>query len=105
METIDTWEPLHRLGFSIRAQADAIPRTTLDDHVTIGGQYFDVLHGEYRIEPLANGAVLLHLSSQHRLTTDFNWYAHLWTDAVMSDLQQRILLVVKNRAESAATEP
>jgi hypothetical protein len=105
IETIDTWEPQQRLGFSIRAQADAIPRTTLDEHVTIGGQYFDVLHGEYRIEPLANGAVLLHLSSQHRLTTDFNWYAHLWTDAVMSDLQQRILLVVKKRAESAATEP
>lgn len=39
IETVDTWEPLHHLGFSIRAQTDRIPKTTLDEHVTVGGQY------------------------------------------------------------------
>lgn len=99
VETIDVWEPEHRLGFSIQAQTDQIPKTTLDEHVRIGGQYFDVLHGEYRLEPLANGVTRLHLSSRHRVSTDFNWYAHLWTDAVMSDLQKRILFVVQQRCE------
>jgi hypothetical protein len=42
----------------------------------------------------------LHLSSQHRLSTDFNWYAHLWTDAVISDLQKRILYVVQQRSQT-----
>ena len=102
VETIDTWEPQSRLGFSIRAQTDQIPPTTLDEHVTVGGKFFDVLHGEYVLEPLANGSTRLHLLSRHRVSTDFNWYAHLWTDAVMSDLQKRILVVVKNRSESAA---
>ncbi len=97
IETVDTWEPGRRLGFSIRA--DAIPRTTLDEHVTIGGPYFDVLHGEYRLEKLPDGNTRLHLRSQQRLSTDFNWYAHLWTEAVMSDLQYRILRVIKNRSE------
>ena len=100
IETIDVWEPQQRLGFSIRAQADQIPPTTFDEHVTVGGKFFDVLHGEYMLEPLANGRTRLHLTSQSRVSTDFNWYAHLWTDAVMSDLQRRILFVVKNRAES-----
>jgi hypothetical protein len=99
IETIDVWEPQRRLGFSIRAQADQIPATTFDEHVTVGGKFFDVLHGEYRIERLANGSIRLHLTSESRVSTDFNWYAHLWTDAVMSDLQRRILFVVKNRAE------
>jgi hypothetical protein len=99
IETIDVWEPERRLGFSIQAQTDLIPKTTLDEHVRIGGEYFDVLHGEYRLEALANGVTRLHLLSRHRVSTDFNWYAHLWTDAVMSDLQKRILFVVQQRSE------
>ena len=100
IETIDTWEPEQRLGFTIAANTDKIPPTTLDEHVRVGGEYFDVLRGEYRLEPLGNGVTRLHLSSQHRLSTDFNWYAHLWTDAVMSDLQWRILQVIKGRCEN-----
>jgi hypothetical protein len=99
LETIDVWEPERRLGFSIRAQTEEIPKTTLDDHVTVGGRFFDVLYGEYGLERIANGGTRLHLRSRHRVSTDFNWYAHLWTDAVMSDLQRRILVVVKNRSE------
>jgi hypothetical protein len=98
LETIDTWEPQQRLGFTIAA--DNIPPTTLDEHVAIGGPYFDVLRGEYRLERLSNNVTRLHLSSQHRLSTDFNWYAHFWTDGVMSDLQGRILYVIKQRCQS-----
>ena len=99
IETVDIWEPDHRLGFSIRAQTDRIPKTTLDEHVTIGGEYFDVLHGDYEIESLSNGLTRLHLRSLHRVSTDLNWYAHLWTDAVMRDLQVRILHVIRDRSE------
>lgn len=100
IETIDVWEPQRRLAFSISAQTNQIPATTLDEHVRVGGPYFDVLRGEYRLEPLGNGVTRLHLTSQHRVATDFNWYAHLWTDAIMSDLQKRILVVIRNRCES-----
>jgi hypothetical protein len=99
----------HRVhhGFLDRAAAAATsleteqtPPTTLDEHVTVGGKFFDVLYGEYTLEALHNGSTRLHLVSRHRMSTDFNWHAHLWTDAVMNDLQHRILLVVKNRAEA-----
>jgi hypothetical protein len=100
IETIDVWEPGQRLAFTIATDTDKIPPTTLDEHVRIGGPYFDVLRGEYRLEALSKDVTRLHLSSQHRLSTDFNWYAHLWTDAVMSDLQKRILIVVRNRCQS-----
>jgi hypothetical protein len=103
IETIDAWEPERRLGFSIRA--DQIPKTTLDEHVTVGGKFFDVLYGEYLLEPLPNSVTRLHLLSRHRVSTDFNWYAHLWTDAVMSDLQRRILVVVKHRSEVLSNLP
>ena len=99
IETVDTWEPQHHLGFSIRAQTAGIPKTTLDEHVTVGGQYFDVLRGDYELEPLPNGTTRLHLRSLHRVSTDLNWYAHLWTDSIMRDLQVRILQVIRDRCE------
>ena len=102
IETVDEWQPMHRLGFTIAADTANIPSTTLDEHVTIGGPYFDVLNGEYWLEPLKDGRTLLHLSSQERLSTDFNFYAGLWTDAVMRDLQNSILQVVKQRCEVQA---
>jgi hypothetical protein len=103
IETIDVWQPMQRLGFSIKAQTDRIPNTTLDEHVRVGGPFFDVLRGEYRLEPLGNDVIRLHLSSQHRVSTDFNWYARMWTNAIMADLQIRILQVVKARCENGAT--
>jgi hypothetical protein len=102
IETVTEWEPEHVLGFSIRADTRNIPKTTLDEHVTIGGRYFDVLHGEYRIEPLPNGEVDLQLSSEERLSTDFNGYAGMWSDAVMASLQQSILEVIRQRCEDQA---
>ena len=102
IENIDTWEPQRRLAFSIHAQTNQIPPTTLDEHVRVGGPFFDVLQGEYILESLPDGDTRLHLSSKHRLSTDFNWYAHLWTDAVMTDLQETILTVIQKRCEQEA---
>lgn len=99
VETVTRWEPERALGFSIKADVEHLPPTTLDEHVKIGGRFFDVLDGEYRLEPLAGGRVLLHLSSQERLSTDFNPYAGLWSDAVMGSLQVSILQVIKKRCE------
>ena len=99
IETVTAWEPEHRIAFSIKADTAHIPPTTLDEHVTIGGPYFDVLDGEYRLESLPNGDTLLHLTSRQRLSTDFNSYAGLWSDAVMQNLQTSILEVIQHRCE------
>jgi hypothetical protein len=100
-ETVTTWEPERLLAFTIKADPETIPPTALDRHVTVGGEFFDVLDGTYRIEPVAPGEVVLHLKSTHRLSTTFNAYASLWTDLVMSEIQGNILQVIKRRSESA----
>jgi hypothetical protein len=99
-ETITRWQPDEDLQFSIRANTQSIPATTLDEHVSIGGAFFDVLDGEYRLEPRPGG-VLLRLVSHERLSTHFNPYAGLWTDAVMRSIQSEILEVIRKRCEGA----
>jgi hypothetical protein len=97
-ETVNQWEPGNVLRFSIRANMDTLPPATLDEHVTIGGPFFDVLEGEYTIEQAPRG-VVLHLASRERLSTHFNLYAGFWTDAIMKSIQQQILEVIRNRCE------
>lgn len=99
IETVHTWQPEERLGFSIQTDPSSIPPNTLDEHVTVGGAFFDVLNGEYRIERTGPKHAVLHLASQHRLSTHFNFYAGLWTDFIMRDVQQNILEVIRRRCE------
>ena len=54
-ETIIDWVPNQRIVFTIQADTAAIPRSTLDEHVTVGGRFFDVLTGEYDLHSLPNG--------------------------------------------------
>jgi hypothetical protein len=102
VEKVTEWEEDRRLSFSIVADTKNIPPTTFDEHVTIGGPYFDVLHGSYWIEPRGPDRVVLHLASDQRLSTGFNFYAHWWTEWLMDDLQSYILRIIKARAERAA---
>lgn len=99
IETVTDWQPEQLLAFTIKADTAHIPPTTLDRHVTIGGPYFDVLTGEYRIERHGGGDVVLHLTSRERLSTHFNVYASSWSDAVMGRIQSSILQVIKQRCE------
>lgn len=101
VETITDWQPGKRLAFSIHADPAGIPQTTLDEHVTVGGPFFDVLEGVYEIEPVAPGKVVLHLASTHRLSTRFNAYSGFWTDLIMRDVQEYILEILKRRCEGA----
>ncbi len=101
IETVDVWEPEKKLSFRIKTSPDSVPPTTLDQHVVVGGRYFDVLRGTYEIEPRADG-VVLRLSSGFRVSTRFNFYAGMWAEFLMRDIQQTILEVIKKRCEVEA---
>ena len=100
IETITQWQPPRTLQFTIDAQTDSILPTTLDRHVIVGGPYFDVLLGQYDIEPQRPGRVALHLKSELKVSTGLNAYSAIWADAIMRSIQRSILDVIKNRAET-----
>jgi hypothetical protein len=96
-ETVTEWAPGRRMAFTI--DPANIPASALDEHVTVGGPFFDVLDGSYEIVPLDSGRVELVLTTTHRLSTHFNPYAGFWTDLLMRQIQGNLLHVVRTRAE------
>ena len=101
IETVDEWVPQQRLSFSIVPNTATIPPTTFDEHVIVGGKFFDVLRGTYELQPAGPGRTRLLLHSRQRLSTHLNWYAGWWTSYVMSEIQGRILTVLKQRCEAS----
>jgi hypothetical protein len=98
-ETVSEYIDKKKMVFSIKAYPHEIPSTTMDEHVVIGGQYFDVLNGTYELEKLNDKTYRLHLYSHFKLTTTFNFYASWWARWIMKDIQNNILQVVRQRAE------
>jgi len=98
-ETVTEYVDNKKMVFSIKANTYEIPSTTLDEHILIGGDYFDVLNGTYELEKLDNGKHRLHLYSHFKMNTTFNFYAGWWGKWIMKDIQNNILKVEKERSE------
>ncbi|GDX11238.1 hypothetical protein LBMAG57_30100 [Verrucomicrobiota bacterium] len=102
-ETVTDWEPERTIAFTIKADPEFIPHTAFDQHIIVGGRFYDVLDGRYVIRREGDGCRLL-LTSTHRLSTRFNAYAGWWSRLVMNQIQSSILTVIKNRAELRAAQ-
>lgn len=76
-----------------------IPPAALDQHVEIGGKYFDVLDTLYETKTLASGKTELRLSIRYRISTNINWYANLWARFLVDDFERQILRVYQRRSE------
>ena len=99
-ETVSEYIHQKKMVFSIKAYPHEIPSATMDEHVVIGGEFFDVLNGTYELEKLDEFTFRLHLYSRFTLNTTFNFYASWWARWIMQDIQSNILRVEKQRAES-----
>lgn len=100
METVTQMQPNRVLAFDIIADPKSIPPKALDEHVMVGGKYFDVLEGKYEIEKVNDKKIILHLTSQFRISTRFNFYSGLWSKLIMKDIQENILDIIKKRSEA-----
>lgn len=99
-EKIKTWEEGNGFSYDINVDPKSIPPTTLDEHVMIGGKYFDVVEGSYKIDKISNTKNLVTLTCKYRVTTSLNLYSKLWADFILDDFNEMILEVIKKRSET-----
>jgi hypothetical protein len=98
-EIINQWEEGKGFAYTIKVDPASIPPTTLDEHVMIGGRYFDMVNGSYAIAPAANGCMKVTLQCKYRITTNLNFYSRWWADYILYDFNEMILEVIKKRCE------
>ena len=99
-EKITHWREGEGFSYDINVDPKSIPPKTLDEHVMIGGKYFDVLNGEYSIKEIDEDKYTVELSCTYRVTTNLNTYSKLWADFILNDFNEMILEVIKDRCEN-----
>jgi hypothetical protein len=100
-EPIVAWDENRFIQWRYRFAADSIPVGALDEHVRIGGQYFDLLDTSYKLDPEAGGTRLsIHVT--YRVSTHFNWYAGGLARVLVNDSARTILGFYKQRSERGA---
>ena len=87
------------LRWKFRYYDDSFPRYALDEHVVIGGSYFDVEDMSYTLVP--HGALTkLTVRMRYRVSTRFNWYAVPAARFLMGNLLESNLGYYRGRSES-----
>jgi hypothetical protein len=103
-ESIKTWDEGKGFTYDINVDPNSIPPTTLDDHVMIGGKYFDVVEGGYKIDSLSKSKTLVTLTCKYRVSTNINFYAKWWADFILNDFNEMILEVIMQRSQTQFRE-
>lgn len=99
-ETITHSVPNQLLAWTYRFTPESFPKGSLDDHVEIGGQYFDLGSTDYRLEVINPTKTKLILTIDYRLSTQVNWYSKVWADYVLNEFSDVVLNVYKTRLEN-----
>jgi hypothetical protein len=96
------WEVCRRVRWRYHFTPDSFPPRALDDHVRIGGEYFDVLDTEYSLAPGRNGTTTLRVSISYRVSTRYNWYAQPVAELFVGNFEETALRFYARRAEAQA---
>jgi hypothetical protein len=86
--------------WTYRLYPDSFPPNALDDHVLVGGYYFDIRDTSYTLTP-AGAETELKISMGYRVTTQFNWYADMWARFLLGNFEEVVLDFYRHRSEQS----
>ena len=101
-EIITDWQPQQYLRWTYRFSPTSFPPHALDDHVMIGGHYFDLQDTRFTLTPVAGGT-RLNVKAHYRVSTQFNFYADGVAQLLLGNMLSTGLDFYKNRSETTAT--
>jgi hypothetical protein len=99
-EVIRQWEPQRHVRWTYRFAEDSFPAGALDDHVKVGGAYFDLHDTSYTLTP-EEGGTRLHIRVSYRISTDFDAYANWVAQRLLGNFSEVILNMYKARSEQS----
>jgi hypothetical protein len=82
-----------------RFHPGSFPPNAFDQHVVMGGDYFDVEEVAYALAQTDAGTQLT-VRMRYRVSTRFNWYADAVARLVLGNLESTLLDIYRTRAEA-----
>lgn len=89
------------IHWSQRFYPDSFPPGSFDEHVVMGGEYFDIDSVSYTLMPQGEHTQLK-MSLHYRISTRFNWYAEPVARIVLGNAEEVILGLYERRSEARA---
>ena len=96
------WQEDRYVRWIYRFEKDSFPPNALDDHVTIGGHYFDLIDTAYRLTPISAQTTELSITMHYRVSTQFNWYSERVASFLIGNFEEVILDFYRRRAEQSS---
>ena len=97
-QVFTSWKENQYVHWTYRLYEDSFPPYALDDHVVVGGYYFDVNDTSYELKPIASGTELK-IKMGYRVTTQYNWYAEPMARNLLGNFEEVVLKFYLHRSE------
>lgn len=81
---------------------DSFPAGSMDDHVAIGGRYFDLQDTTLNLQPLSGNRTRLEIVAHYRVSSSVNLYAVPVANLIGADFVDSLLGLYKGRSERHA---
>jgi hypothetical protein len=98
-QVVTEWSENRLMRVRYRYAPDSFPPYALDEHVVLGGHYFDVTETSYELRPRERGTAL-RIRMRYRVSTPFNWYASPVARFLLGDFEEVILDFYRGRSEA-----
>ncbi len=99
---VTDWQPNQYLRWTYRFHPDSFPPQALDDHVMIGGHYFDLIDTSFKLTPTAGGTRLT-VAANYRVSTQFNFYAERVAQLLLGNMLDTATGFFKQRSERSGS--
>ncbi len=95
-EHIFDWQDGRQLRWTFHFPNDSVHMKT-DRHLAPDGHHLRIQEGGYTLQPLGNGQTRLVLHTAYQAQTPLNFYAALWGEVFLGDIQSNILAIIETR--------
>jgi hypothetical protein len=96
---VQEWQPERYVRWTYRFHLDSFPPGALDDHVLIGGHYFDLIDTAYELVPTQAGTQLT-VRIKYRVSTQFNLYADWVAQSLLGNFGDVAIDFYRRRSEA-----
>jgi hypothetical protein len=97
-ENIINWNEYISVTFDIKIIPSTTKRTIFERHM-LNGKHFKFMNATYTLKEIENGNIELYLTTKYQLDTKINLYGEFWGQHLLTDFQDRLINVIKNRCE------